>query len=82
MTSNDAEALAAMAQMMDRLQREPLADSAKADAVRDLGCLKLQLMRTIRKPALLSALCGQLREVEALSELVDRLEVAICPCGT
>jgi hypothetical protein len=82
MTANVDEALAAVSGMMDRLQREPLAESVKADAFRDLGSLKLQLMRTTRKPALLSALCGQLREVEALSELVDRLEVAICPCGT
>ena len=82
MTTDVAEALAAVAQMMDRLQREPLADAVKADAVRDLGCLKLQLMRQTRKPAVLAALCGQLREVEALSELVDRVEVAICPCGT
>ena len=82
MTKELNEALAAVAGMMDRLQREPLTESVKADAIRDLGCLKLQLMRTTRKPALLSALCGQLREVEALSELVDRVEVAICPCGT
>ena len=82
MTTDDGEALAAVAQMMDRLQRESLADSVKADAVRDLGCLKLQLLRTTRKPAVLAALCGQLREVDALSELVDRVEVAICPCGT
>ena len=82
MTANDAEALAAMAQMMDRLQREPLADSAKADAVRDLGCLKLQLMRQTRKRAVLAALCRQLREVDALSDLVDQVEVAIGARGT
>jgi hypothetical protein len=63
--------------MMDRLQREPLAESVKADAFRDLGCLKLQLMRQTRKPTVLAALCGHLREVDALSDLVDQVEVAI-----
>ena len=77
MTSDDSEALAAVAGMMDRLQRESLPEGAKADAVRDLGCLKLQLMRSVRKPAALAALCGQLREVAVLSDLVDRVEVSI-----
>ena len=77
MTADVAEALAAVAGMMDRLQREPLAEAAKANAVRDLGCLKLQLMRSARRVATLEALCGQLREVPALSDLVDRVEVAI-----
>jgi hypothetical protein len=67
---------------MDRLQRESLAETVKADAVRDLGCLKLQLMRTVRKPEALAALCGQLREVAALSDLVDRVEVAVAARGT
>jgi hypothetical protein len=77
MTSEIAEALSAVAGMMDRLQREPLADTVKADAVRDLGCLKLQLIRSTRRLPVLEALCGQLREVHGLSDLVDRVEVAI-----
>ena len=77
MTTNDAEAFSAVAGMMDVLQRETLPEAVKADAVRDLGCLKLQLMRQTRKPAALAALCGQLREVSALSAFVDRVEVAI-----
>lgn len=77
MTTNDAEAFAAVAGMMDVLQRETLPATTKADAIRDLGCLKLQLMRQTRKRAVLTLLCGQLREVSALSAFVDRLEVAI-----
>ena len=82
MTTDDAEVLTAVAGMMERLQREPLAESVKADAFRDLGCLKLQLMRQTRKRAVLAALCGQLREVDALSDLVDQVEVAIGARGT
>ena len=79
MTSDVAEALSAVAGMMDRLQRTPLAEPVKADAVRDLGSLKLQLLRSARRVATLEALCGQLREIPELSDLVDRVEVAIRP---
>jgi len=81
MTTDVAEALAAVAAMMDRLQRESLSETTKADAVRDLGCLKLQLLRTARKPAVLTALCGQLREIPALSDLVDRVEIVVQGAG-
>jgi hypothetical protein len=81
MTTEVSEALSAVAAMMDRLQRESLAETTKADAVRDLGCLKLQLLRTTRKPAVLMALCGQLREIPALSDLVDRVEIVVQGAG-
>jgi hypothetical protein len=77
MTAALADALTAVAGMMDRLQQQPLAENVRADAVRDLGCLKLQLMRSSRRPAALAALCGQLREIDALSDLVDRVELAV-----